>query len=108
MLPQLVRFFVGKIWRCALFGALEAESALDPLSFFLVRKGSACPSSPYVHGVRVSVVECVPPLRFCCSSSSFSPFDPFFQEDVLLLVMACRPCPIVPGYGMVKFYAICH
>src|SRR6266702_1396511 len=51
---------------------------------------------------------CVSPLRFCCSSSSFSPFDPFLQEDVLLLVMACRPCPIVPGYGMVKLYAICH
>src|SRR6266702_4160891 len=37
-----------------------------------------------------------------------SPLDPFLQEDVFLLVVACRPCPVVPGYGMVKLYAICH
>src|SRR6266702_1113153 len=88
--------------------AAETESALNPLSFFFVRKSGSGPCAPYVHGVRVSIIERVPPLEFSCSCSSFSPFDPFFQEDVLLLVMACRPCPIVPGYGMVKFYAICH
>src|SRR6266702_8473727 len=69
--------------------ALEAESTLDPLSFFLVRKGSACPSSPYVHGVRVSVVKCVPPLRFCCSSSSVVSPDSFLKEYVFLLVLLC-------------------
>src|SRR6266571_302850 len=88
--------------------ALEAESTLDPLSFFLVRKGGACPSSPYVHGVGVSVVECVPPLWFRCSSSSVVSPDSFLEEYVFLLVVACRPCPVVPGYGMVKLYAICH
>src|SRR6266702_2069266 len=67
--------------------ALETEPALDPLSFFFVRKGGACPSSPYVHGVGVSVVKCVPPLWFRCSSSSVVSPDSFLEEYVFLLVL---------------------
>src|SRR6266571_1454657 len=73
----------------SLLVALEAEPALDPLSFFFVRKGGACPSSPYVHGVGVSVVKCVPPLWFCCSSSSVVSPNPFLHEFVFLLMLLC-------------------
>src|SRR6266702_4164190 len=65
--------------------ALEAESTLDPLSFFLVRKVSACPSLPFVHGVGVSVVKCVPPLWCRCSSSSVVSRDSFLLCYVFFL-----------------------
>src|SRR6266702_87617 len=67
--------------------ALEAEPALDPLSLFFVCKGGACPSSSYIHGVGVSVVKCVPPLWFGCSSPSIVSPDSFFEEYVFLLVL---------------------
>src|SRR6266702_3267770 len=66
--------------------AAEAESTLDPLSFFFVRERGPGSGAPYVHGVRVAVIEGVPPLRFCSSCSSVVPSDPFFEEYVLLLV----------------------
>src|SRR6266702_4142429 len=88
--------------------AAEAESALYPLSFFFVRKGCSGPSTSDVHGVWVPVAESVPPLELCCSSSSFSPFDPFFQVDVLLLMVSCCACPVVPCYWMVEFYTVGH
>src|SRR6266702_2814152 len=58
--------------------ALEAKSTLDPLSFFFVRKRCASSGAPYVHSDWVAVGECVPPLWFCCSSSSFSSLDFLF------------------------------
>src|SRR6266702_2361224 len=88
--------------------AAEAKSTLNPLSFFFVCESGSGPSSPYVHGVWVSIVERVPPLEFCCSSSSFSPFDPFLQLDILLLMVSCCACPVVPCYWMVEFYAVGH
>src|SRR6266702_4350434 len=88
--------------------ATEAKSALNSLSFFFVRESGSCPSAPDVHGIRVLIAECVPPLELCCSSSSFTPFDPFFKVDVFLLVMSCCGCPVVPCYWMIEFYAVCH
>src|SRR6266702_5008362 len=69
----------------SLLVASEAKSALNPLSFFFVRKCGTSPSASDVHGVWISVVERVPPLEFCCSSSSFSSLDSFLQVVVLLL-----------------------
>src|SRR6266571_439441 len=88
--------------------AAEAESTLDPLSFFFVREGGACPGPPYVHGVWIAVVECVSPLRFRCSSSSVVPSDPFFEEDIFLLVLLRRRGPVIPRDWVVKFDAVGH
>src|SRR6266702_6095285 len=63
--------------------AVETKSTLYPLSFFFVRKGGACPRSPNIHGVWVSVTECVPPLELCRLCSSFTSLDSFLQVDVL-------------------------
>ncbi len=68
---------------------LEAESALDPLSFFLVRECGACSCLPYIHGVWIAVVERIPPLGFRCSSSSVVPPNSFLEEYVFLLVLLC-------------------
>src|SRR6266702_5586058 len=88
--------------------ALEAESALDPLSLFLVCECGACPCSPYVHGVRVSIVKGVPPLRFCRSSPSIVSPDPFFVEYIFLLVFLCRCVPVVPRDWVVEFDTVGH
>src|SRR6266702_3374424 len=69
--------------------ALEAESALDPLSFFFVRKSGARSSSPYFHSVGIAVVERIPPLGLRCSSPSLVPPNPFLEEDVFLLMFLC-------------------
>src|SRR6266702_3112637 len=88
--------------------ASEAKSALYPLSLFLVREHGASSGASDVHGVWVSVVKRIPPLEFCCSSSSISSLDSLFEIDVFLLMAPCRLGPIVPRYWMIELDAVCH
>ncbi len=87
---------------------MEAESALNPLSFFFIRKGGSRSGTPYVHGVWVTIVEGVPPLEFGRASSLFASLDPFLQVNVLLLMMSCCSSPVIPGYWVIEFYAVCY
>ncbi len=88
--------------------ALEAKSALNSLPLFFVCECGPCPCLPYVHGVWVPVVKGVPPLRFCSPSSSVVSSDPFLEEDVFLLVLLRRRCPVVPRDQVVEFDAVGH
>src|SRR6266702_677838 len=86
--------------------ALEAESALNSLPFFLVREGGASPGSSDIHGIWIAIIECVSPLEFCGSSSPFSAFDPFFEVDVFLLMAAGCSYPVIPRGWVVELYAV--
>ena len=86
--------------------ALEAESALNSLSFFFVRECGTSPGSSYVHGIWVAIAECVSPLEFCCSTSPFPAFDPFFEVNVFLLVATGCSCPIIPCDWVIELYAV--
>src|SRR6266702_7249935 len=86
--------------------ALEAESALNSLPFFFVRECGTRPGSSYVHGVWVLIIECVPPLEFCCSTSPFPAFDPLFEVNVFLLVATGCSCPIIPCDWVIELYAV--
>src|SRR6266702_2717902 len=58
--------------------ALKTESALDPLSFFFVRKCGTSPYASNVHGIWVMIAERVSPLRFSHSPPSVGSLDSFF------------------------------
>ncbi len=90
----------------SLLVAVETKSTLDTLLFFFVCERHSGSSVSYVHCVGVSVVECVPPLEFCCSSSSVASFDPLFEVYVFLLVGTGGVCPVVPCDRMVELYTV--
>src|SRR6266571_5206974 len=90
----------------SLLVAMEAESTLDPLLLFFVSERSSGLSSSNVHSVWVAIVECVPPLEFCCSSPSFTSFDSFFEVYVFLLVGTGGVCPVIPCDQMVELYTV--
>ncbi len=83
-----------------MWGDYLTNSIVDPLI-------AALEFLHHSHGP-VAIVEHVSPLNFACSSSSFISFDPFFQEDILLLVCLRQPSPVIPCDWVVEFDAVCY